>query len=309
MFMNIDRAAEAGVRIDTAKLGGMPTVGPDAPLEGRWIVAELHDTANKVNQALENYRFDDAANAIYQFFWGSFCDWYLEIVKLSLNFDEGSNKDRAKAALMTLVSVFESSLRLLSPFMPFLTEEIWHAVYDGNPQARSIALTRYPQADCLAIDQSALKEMSLLQELIVGVRGLRKEIGVEEKAVVPIEVRVAESSQTLVSRNQAMIERLARVTDVRFVEQISAGLAKHSTLQFDVAVVYERKVDVAAERERLTKELAKVEQRIASRESQLNNPGFLAKAPQHIVDGLKKQLDEDRGLRDKLRRDLDSLPE
>ncbi len=146
IFMNVDRAAEVGIAVDRSALGAMPTVAEDAPLEARWIVAELHATAAKVNEALENYRFDDAANTIYQFFWGSFCDWYLEIVKLRLDFAETADQAKTKAALTTLVSVFEASLRLLSPFMPFLTEEIWHAVYDGNPPAKSIALTRFPQA-------------------------------------------------------------------------------------------------------------------------------------------------------------------
>ncbi|HEY2469358.1 MAG TPA: valine--tRNA ligase [Terracidiphilus sp.] len=309
MFMNIDRAAEAGIGVDMAALGAMPAAAADDPLETRWIVAELNATAEKVNQALVNYRFDDAASATYQFFWGSFCDWYLEIVKLSLDFNEGSDKARTTAALATLVGVFEASLRLLSPIMPFLTEEIWHAVYDGNPPAKSIALTRFPQGASSATDRAALDEMTLLQGLIVEVRALRKEIGVEEKAAVPIEVRIDGQLKPVISGSLAIIERLARVSEVRFVSEISAGLAKHSTPQFDVAVVYERKIDVAAERERLTKELAKVEKRITGAENQLNNPGFLAKAPQHIVDGLKKQLEEDRNLREKLRRDLDSLPE
>jgi valyl-tRNA synthetase len=307
IFMNMDRAAEIGIKVDTAVLGSMPTATGDAPLEARWIVAELHETAAKVNEALENYRFDDAANTLYRFFWGSFCDWYLEIVKLSLNFDEGANRDRAGAALTTLVSVFESSLRLLSPFMPFLTEEIWHAVYDGNPPAKSIALTRFPQADCQTIDQPALKEIGFLQQLIVEVRGLRKEIGVEEKALAPIEVRADECLQTVMSRNQAMIERLARVSEVRLVDQISAGLAKHTTPQFDVAVVYERKIDVAAECEKLGKEIAKQEKIVTNAERQLNNPGFTAKAPAHIVDGLKKQLEDARQLLEKLRSHSDSL--
>src|ERR1017187_4871962 len=127
LFMNVDRAAEIGITVDPAALGSMPAAGVDAPLEERWIVAELHSTAKKVNQSLENYRYDDAANTIYQFFWGSFCDWYLEIVKLRLDFSETADKAATKAALTTLVSVFEAALRLLSPFMPFLTEEIWHA--------------------------------------------------------------------------------------------------------------------------------------------------------------------------------------
>ena len=309
MFMNIDRAAEAGITVDVSALGAMPAAAPDAPLETRWIIAELNATAEKVDQALVNYRFDDAANAIYQFFWGSFCDWYLEIVKLSLDFSEGADKARAQAALTTLVGVFEVSLRLLSPFMPFLTEEIWHAVYDGNPPEKSIALTRFPQGASSATDRAAQDEMALMQELIVEIRALRKEIGVEEKAVVPIEVRVDAQRKPVISGNLAIVERLARVGEVRFVSEISAGLARHATAQFDVAVVYQRKIDAAAERDRLTKELARVEKRIAGAENQLNNPGFLAKAPQHVVDGLKKQLEEDRALREKLRRDLDSLPE
>jgi valyl-tRNA synthetase len=308
LFMNVDRAAEIGIGVDPATLGGMPVAEPGAPLETRWIVAELHAAAAKVNEALANYRFDDAANTIYQFFWGSFCDWYLEIVKLSLDIGEDADKTRTKAALSTLVGVFETSLRLLSPFMPFLTEEIWHAVYDGNPPAKSIALTRFPKAHGSAIDNIALNEMALLQELIVEVRALRKEIGVEEKAVVPIEVRIDGELKPVISENLAIVERLARVSDVRFVEQMSVGLAKLSTPQFDVAVVYERKIDVAAEREKLSKEIARLEKVIANSDRQLGNPGFTAKAPGHIVEGLKKQRDEAQQLLDKLRRDLDSLP-
>jgi valyl-tRNA synthetase len=308
IFMNVDRAAEVGIKVDPAALGGMPVAEPDATLEARWIVAELHATAAKVNEALENYRFDDAANTIYQFFWGSFCDWYLEIVKLRLDFAETADQAKTKAALTTLVSVFEASLRLLSPFMPFLTEEIWHAVYDGNPPAKSIALTRFPQNTHSVPDSASLEQMALLQELIVEVRGLRKEIGVEEKAIVPIEVRIDTDLKAAISENLALVERLARVSEVRFVDQISAGLAKHSTSHLDVAVVYERKIDVAAERDKLTKEIAKLEKIIANSDRQLNNPGFTAKAPAHIVEGLKKQRDDAQQLLDKLRRDVDSLP-
>ena len=309
MFMNIDRAADAGITVDKALLGAMPAAGPDAPLETRWIIAELNATAEKVDQALVNYRFDDAANTIYQFFWGSFCDWYLEIAKLSLDFSEGADKVRTRDALTTLVGAFEASLRLLSPFMPFLTEEIWHAVYDGNPPAKSIALTRFPQGASSESDKTAIEEMTLLQGLIVEIRALRKEIGVEEKAVVPIELRIDPQLKAAIGGNLAIIERLARVSEVQFVNEISGGLAKHSTPQFEVAVVYERKIDVATERAKLGKDIANQEKIIANADRQLNNPGFLAKAPEHIVEGLKKQRNEAQQLLDKLRRDLHSLPE
>ena len=308
LFMNVDRAAEIGITVDPAAPGGMPAVGNDAPLEARWIVAELHATAAKVNKSLEDYRYDDAANTIYQFFWGSFCDWYLEIVKLRLDFSETADKAGTKAALTTLVQVFEAALRLLSPFMPFLTEEIWHALYDGKPPAKSIALTRYPQAAETSFDQASLDQMALVQSLIVEVRAARKEIGVEEKAAVPIQVRTDASTQSVFADNHGIVERLARVSEVRFVDQIPDGLPKHHTPSFDVAVVYERTIDVTAERERLTKDIAKYEKGLAAAERQLGNDGFLAKAPAQVVEGLKKQEAETRLLLEKARAALDALP-
>ncbi len=308
IFMNVDRAAEIGIAVDPSALGSMPSTAADAPLEARWIVAELHATAAKVNDSLENYRYDDAANTIYQFFWGSFCDWYIEIVKLRLDFSESADKAKTQAALTTLVSVFEAALRMLSPFMPFLTEELWHAVYDGNPPAKSIALTRFPQPDPAAAGATSLAEMSLLQSLIVEVRALRKEIGVEEKAHVPAEIRTDEGSRKIVEINHDIIERLARVSEIRLVGQISAGLSKHSTPTFDVAVVYERTIDVPAERERLTKDIARYEKGLAAAERQLGNENFLAKAPAQVVEGLKKQAAETRTLLEKARAALDALP-
>jgi valyl-tRNA synthetase len=292
-------------------------------------VAELHATATEVNRSLERYRYDDAANAIYKFFWGCFCDWYLEIIKLNLDFSDTADRAKTAAALTTLVSVFEVSLRLLSPFMPFLTEEIWHALYDGKPPAKSIALMKYPLgearyqmdsdenpafAEKVALD---FIDMNLLQSLISETRALRKEIGVEEKAAPPIEVsgRLEDALTDAgvfgpFRRNaeaRSIVERLARISEIRFVEQIDDGVSKHSTPSFDVAVIYERTIDVAAERERLTKDIAKYEKGLSSAERQLGNESFLAKAPAHIVEGLKKQETETRLLLEKARAALENL--
>jgi valyl-tRNA synthetase len=270
-----------------------------------------------VNQALETYRFDDAANTIYQFFWGSFCDWYLEIVKLRLDFSDPAKETATRAALTMLVQVFEVALRLLSPFMPFLTEEIWHTVYDGNPPAKSIALSRYPQSDDDQVDHRALSAMIVLENLISETRALRKDLGVEENAFVPIEVCAGPGInvgfgcgyESGLRENQAIVERLARASEVRFVQQISAGLLKRHAYAGDVAVIYEATVDVSAERERLTKDIAKYEKGLAAAERQLGNEGFLAKAPEHIVEGLKRQESETRTLLEKARAALNSLPE
>jgi len=307
LFMNVDRAAEIGIVVDPASLPLLPTVGADAPLEDSWIVAEFHSAASKVNRSLENYRYDDAANVIYQFFWGSFCDWYLEIVKLRLDFSETANKAHTMAALTTLLSVFEASLRLLSPFMPFITEEIWHALYNGLPPAKSIALMSYPPVQMS--DVSAQVAMELMQSLIVEIRVLRKEIGVEEKAVTPVELRITPNWKHVIEENSSIVERLARVSELRIVNEITVGLSKHSTPEFDVAVVYERTVDVPAERERLTKDIARYEKGLAAAERQLGNDGFLAKAPVAVVEGLKKQEGETRLLLEKARAALAALPQ
>jgi valyl-tRNA synthetase len=316
IFMNVDKAAEAGVTVDPFALGSMPTVAADAPLEARWIVAELNKTTISVFQLLEDYRYDVAANTIYQFFWGSFCDWYLEIVKLRLDFTDAANKAATKAALTTLVQVFECALRLLSPFMPFLTEELWHAVYDGNPPARSIALSRYPQSDNSQVDHRALGAMIVLENLISETRALRKDIGVEENAVVPIKVcagpginvSIGGGYESFLRENRAVVERLARASEVCFVKQIPPCDLKRHTFAGDVTVVFEKKIDASAERERLTKDIAKYEKGLAAAERQLGNDSFLSKAPAHVVEGLKKQEAETRLLLEKAKSALEALP-
>jgi valyl-tRNA synthetase len=321
LFMNVDRAAEIGITVDPAALGGMPSVADDAPLEARWIVAELHATAAKVNQSLENYRYDDAANTIYQFFWGSFCDWYLEIVKLRLDFSETADKAQTKAALTTLVGVFEASLRLLSPFMPFITEEIWHALYDGNPPAKSIALDRYPvslieeykqQFDGMNYDPYLLGRMQSVQNLVCDIRNGRKEKGVPEKDVVPIGVYAFRDyvKQTF-AENQDVIQKLARVSDIEFSDTELKGPDVIRLLNnYAVQIIYqapERTIDVPAERERLTKEIVKYEKGLISAERQLGNEAFLKKAPPQVVEGLKKQEAETRLLLEKARTALENL--
>jgi valyl-tRNA synthetase len=321
LFMNVDRAAEIGITVDPIALGGMPVAAEDAPLEARWIVAELHATAAKVNQSLENYRYDDAANTIYQFFWGSFCDWYLEIVKLRLDISETSDKAQTKAALTTLVSVFEAALRLLSPFMPFITEEIWHALYDGNPPAKSIALTQYPQVAESPHDRRSILGMRRIQEFVTGIRARRKDLSVPEKQPTPIFAffdagsamgSVRPEINNVYRENFDIIQRLAFVSEMER-KDYDFHIATPELGWFQaggpfIAVAFERTIDVPAERDRLTKDIAKYEKGLAAAERQLGNKSFLAKAPAHVVDGLKKQESETRLLLEKAHTALDALP-
>ncbi|HLJ76693.1 MAG TPA: valine--tRNA ligase [Acidobacteriaceae bacterium] len=305
IFMNVERAREAGIEVDAADLGAMPTAADDAPLEMRWIAARTNSVAAEINAALGEYRFHEAANLVYQFFWGDFCDWYLEIVKLRLDFSEGANKAATRTALTLLLQTFESALRLLSPFMPFLTEELWHALYDGNPPAKSIALTRYPQGAAHS-DDAAESDFALLQELIVSVRALRKDLGVEEKAAVPIRIKPLTPALPF-TQNLEIIQRLARVSGVDTVDSLPDGKPVRATPQFDVQVAYEKQVDVAAERDRLTKELARYEKEQANNNRQLSDETFLGKAPAVVVEGRRRRAAELTMLIEKTQKALEDL--
>ncbi|HUC29123.1 MAG TPA: class I tRNA ligase family protein, partial [Candidatus Acidoferrum sp.] len=265
-----------------------------ATLEDRWILSRFNRVAADVNDALATYRFHEAANRIYDFFWGEFCDWYLELIKPRLNFDEGADKSAAQIACANLVNLFDASLRLLHPVMPFITEEIWQAMYEGKAPFKSIALAPYPQADEKQFDLPAETEMAILQDLIVSVRNLRAELKIEPKVKVPIEIFAHEAKiAKLIQDNRGAVERLANVEKISFATTSLSKLAgARHTARFDVHVAYERTIDVASECERLKKELEKIEKGMASGEKQLGNPQFLAKAPSNVVEGLRKQQQE-----------------
>jgi valyl-tRNA synthetase len=331
IFMNIDRAQVVGVHVERSWFTSPPQLSNESLLEELWIMSRLNRTAHDVNLALERYRFDDAANFIYQFFWGEFCDWYLEIVKLRLNFTESADNSSAASSLATLLYVFQSALRLLSPFMPFLTEEIWHALYEGKPPRKSIALTSYPQYEqhdwlsqvTFASAETAMDHLRLamdrLQQAIVALRTRRKELGVDEKLFVNAKIASGKSGVLRknldILGNMDIIQKLAKIKDleiVYFSDRDPGG--KYADLDWqtfgrvDVFVEFEKKIDMAAERERLTKEIAKYEKGLASAVRQLGNESFLAKAPANVVEGLKKQEAETRLLLEKARAALSALP-
>ncbi|MGO9086483.1 MAG: valine--tRNA ligase [Candidatus Sulfotelmatobacter sp.] len=307
MFMNVDRI-EPGLRPSTnpsTRLEAFQT----HPLEDRWIFSLFNRVAKETNEALKDYRFHEAANRIYDFFWGEFCDWYLELIKPRLIVDEGADKSAARAACANLVNLFDASLRLLHPVMPFITEEIWQAMYEGKPPLKSVALAAYPQADDMQIDIAAEVNMANLQDLIVCVRNLRAELKIEPKVKVPIEVFAHEAEiRKLIEANAGAVERLAGVSQIIFVETSLAKLAgARHTARFEVHVVYERKIDLAAECERLKKELEKIEKELANNQKQLGNEQFLAKAPAKVVEGLRKRGEELMVLRGKTRSKMEEL--
>jgi valyl-tRNA synthetase len=309
MFMNIDRVAPGlrpGTGSETRSHAGLAGVEP-VTLEDRWILSRFNRVTKGVNEALETYRFHEAANQIYDFFWGEFCDWYIELIKPRLL--DGADQQAAQVACANLLGIFDAALRLLHPVMPFITEEIWQALYDADPPLKSIALAPYPQTDEKQLDLAAETEMAILQDLIVSVRNVRAELKVEQKQRVPIQLFAQQPEiRELIERNQGSVERLANIEKIEFVGNSLAKLSgARSTARFDVHVIYERKIDVAVERERLKKELEQIEKEIGNGQRQLGNEQFLAKAPAKVVEGIRKRAQELTVLREKVTSKLDEL--
>ena len=313
LFMNLDRAREAGI---TTHLGSLDTAPWEhVPIETQWIYARLAETCATVDRALTAYRFDEAANAIYQFFWGEFCDWYLELIKVRLNFSAGRESTEYPLTVITLnalIAVFDAALRLLSPFMPFITEEIWHALYAKLGQSvpvQSIALSAYPQQDEFVRNTgTGATEMAHMQDIITAIRSIRKDLAVPEKEGAPIQIFSTDPniSQLAVIHTE-MLAKMARVTTAAVAPAPLTGSNTRTTPHFDLQVLYERQIDIPAERERLTKDLARYEKGLQSAEKQLANETFTAKAPAHIIEGLRKQQHETRILHDKTKAALAQL--
>jgi valyl-tRNA synthetase len=258
---------------------------------------------------LAEYRFHEAANLVYQFFWGDVCAWYIEAVKPRFDFS-GDKRQEGRATLRHLTRIFEASLRLLSPFMPFITEEIWHALYQQKAPAKSIALTRFPiGAELTNSQKSVIAQMEIVQQLIVDIRNRRAELDVKPKEKTPVRIFAPQAStRALIESNRELLEGLANVAGVEFAHASMSKLpGVQSKNAYEVAVVYEKKIDVALERERLSKELKKLESESANNQRQLGNEAFLAKAPPPIVDGLRRRRSELEELLPKTRAALEEL--
>ncbi len=278
----------------------------DFHLEDVWIRSRINRVAEEVDGALQTYRFDEAANHVYDFFWGEFCDWYIELIKPRLACDNGRV---AGEACLNLSIIFERSLRLLHPIMPFITEELWQAMVHDKASLESVALAPYPQAQLRHFNEEAESKMLILQDLVISIRNLRAELKIEPKQRVPVEVFTQQAIvQGLIEQNRGAVERLANVEQVRFVPISFAKLPNtRSTSRFDVRLVYDKKIDTAAECERLKKELEKIEKGMNSGQRQLGNEQFLAKAPTNVVENLRKQQQELTVLHEKTRSKLIEL--
>jgi valyl-tRNA synthetase len=295
LFMNLEKAeAAAGITLEEL---AAPEIRANAPyaipgedgLIHRWIFSRLAAVSEQVDRALQDFRFHEASQAIYQFFWGDFCDWYIEWVKPQL---AATDRAVAVAAWRNIFAALEAALRLLHPVMPFLTEELWHRLPQPTG-ARSIALERFPEPRANWTDTQAEKEFATLQEIITAARNIRSEMKIDQKRKIPADFSSSDSAiRKLAEQNAEPLARLATLSALNISSNRldGAGAAVRSTSQFDLRIAYGDAIDKDVETARLRKEIERLAKDIESKKGRLGDETFLSKAPAKIVEDLKTTL-------------------
>ena len=309
LFVNLDKFEAGGTGLEElaspeVRAGAPYKFNGNLPLVDAWLFSRLGCATELVNEALANYRFHEAAQGVYQFFWGDFCDWYIEWVKPEL---QSADRERATVAWKNLFAAFDVALRLLHPLMPFLTEELWHQLPQKNG-AKSIALDTFPFAQKSWKDSGALEEFEVLQYLITSVRTIRAEQKLDPKKKFAAELSSKEAAvRELVDRNIDTILRLAFLSDLKVIPgRIGVGGVIRSTARFDLRVPFAEIVDSQAEIARSKKEIEGLAKDIASKEAQLANETFRSRAPEKIIKGMEATLEQRRL---ELRKHMDRVAE
>ena len=252
-----------------------------------WIVGRLNQTIEQVTQAYETYRFDLAAELLYSFVWNDYCDWYLELAKVQLQTGCAS---RQRATRHTLLRILEVSLRLLHPIMPFITEELWQTIAPmcDAKTADSIMLAPFPVYDSEWIDQTAFDKMNTLQELIGAVRNLRGEMGIAPSVKAPLFVESADNLADYLK----YLPMMARLTEATQVDTLPESEDSPVAVMNGARLMLKVEVDKAAETARLNKEAEKLQKALDKLNAKLSKPGYIDKAPAHLVEEDKAELAE-----------------
>jgi valyl-tRNA synthetase len=259
----------------------------------RWITSRLQTTITEVNKALDEYRFDYAAQALYEFTWYEYCDWYLELVKPILNTDNFSAEQKA-ATRYTLVSTLETILRLLHPMIPFITEEIWQATKPLlNIQEKTIMLAAYPTADNTLVDEHAMQDITWLQQIILAIRNIRGEIQISPSQPITLLFNQGNAAdKENITTYQGWIHTLAKVKESSWLTGTAPEAATALVDKLEIFVPIEGLVDKTAEIARLEKEITKLKEEQETLQQRLSNPGYRDKAPAAVVSKAEQRVAE-----------------
>jgi valyl-tRNA synthetase len=283
---------------DTGVVESAPMEYSDAD---RWIISRLQQAESTIAQAYHDYRFDMAAREIYEFVWDEYCDWYLEFAKVQLTFGDDAAQ---RATRRTLTRVLEATLRLAHPIIPFITEELWQNIAPlAGKQGESIMLQPYPSPDPAKINEDATRRIVALKEMINACRTLRGEMNLSPALKVPL---LAVGDEQILTDFSAHLMALARLSSVEIMHDLPNAEAPVAIVG-EFRLMLKIEVNIAAERERLSRELARIEAEITRAEIKLTNENFVQRAPVKVVEQEKERLANFGATLEKLKEQLQKL--
>ncbi|NQT26539.1 class I tRNA ligase family protein, partial [candidate division KSB1 bacterium] len=254
-------------------------------LADRWILSRLQRTIESVRKGYGTFKLNESAHVLHGFIWGEFCDWYLELIKARL-YDQENSESR-KAAQSVVLFVLESIMRLLHPIMPFISEEIWQALPKlSNSELETIMMQSYPQVDAGWVDEESEKQMQFVQQVIGAIRNIRGEMNVPQDRKAKAILRGSEDKLKMVEPYQDFIRRLAMVESIEMGASVlkpkdaAVGMAG----DLEIFLPLEGLIDLDVERDRIQKEITRIEGQLTGFEKKLGNEQFVGKAPKEVVD-------------------------
>jgi len=282
-----------------------PSIDTDTlTLADTWIMSRIGAVADEISSNIEGYKFNDAANICYQFIWHEFCDWYLEMVKLELYSNDQKRREAAQSAMQILLS---GVLRLLHPFVPFITEEIWQRMPHTEG---SIMSAQFPRRTDFVYDEKSVKEMDLIKEVITGVRNIRGEMNIPPKKAAKIVIDVkGDKEREILKNNHSYITNLAKVESIDFISDTKKpdSSATYVFSDIQVHVLLKGLINYDDEKKRIYKGIKKIEKEMEISQKKLANRDFLNQAPPDIVENVKQKAQRMSMKLDKLNQNLTIL--
>ena len=271
----------------------------------QWLVGETYRATEAITASLEAYRFNDASTSVYQFIWDGFCDWFIELAKPILQGDDEAAKIETQAAAQWGL---QNALKLLHPFMPYVTEELWQEIKPVDTGAKFLMLENWPQIPENLMNKDAEAEINWVIKAITSIRSVRSEMNVPAGAKIPLIVSGSnELTQQRIVRHNDVLKRLSRLDTITVQNDFPEGSMQSIVEEAVFAIHLNEVIDVTAETDRLKKEITKVEKEISKISGKLNNQGFLEKAPDAVIQENKSRLQDEQSKLEKLETALDRL--
>ena len=286
------------------------TVGAFNPAEAtlpltQWLVGETYRATEAITASLEAYRFNDASTSVYQFIWDGFCDWFIELAKPILQGNDEAVKIETKAAAQWGL---QNALKLLHPFMPYVTEELWQEIKPADTDAKFLMLENWPQIPKNLMNKDADEEINWVIKAITGIRSVRSEMNVPAGSKIPLIVSGSnKQTQQRIDRHNDVLKRLARLDRITLQNDFPEGSIQSIVEEAVFAIHLNEVIDANAETDRLKKEITKVEKEISKISGKLNNQGFLEKAPDAVIQENKSRLLNEQSKLEKLETALGRL--